>query len=236
MEINLTHFTLYSPNEILSHWFVSHDFAGELGLEYSSDAAKVLRRAISTRGVRIDYEADAVTVATSRKAAVISMLREIYQHIGWDAAELDGIESRVLKFKRPRPRAVTIGDVFLVPISEELFGLGQVLDKTFHAPTIAIFSCTGRKAEVESRHPADCTALTILHIGGSSLYTGRWPIIGKAPVKLDPYSGPGGARLAVGSRSYGGDGPVHELLRAHAGLDDWLPMFGEQDYLRKLVI
>jgi hypothetical protein len=236
MEIKLAHFTLHSPDELLSYWFVSHDFAGALGLEYSKEAAKVLKKTISTHGIKIDYEADAVTVRTSRKAAVIPALREIYRCAGWDAGELDGIESQVLTFKRPQRRAVSTGDVFLVPIDVDLFGMGQVLDLSYRIPTIAVFSCTGKAAEMENRRPEHCSVLTIVHIHGSSLYTGRWPIIGSAPVELDPGSGPKGRLGTVGSSNYGGDGPVRELLRAHAGLDDWVPMFGDPAHLRKLVM
>jgi hypothetical protein len=236
MEIKLAHFVLHSPDELLSYWFVSHDFAGALGLEYSKEAAKILKNAISTRGVKIDYEADAVTVRTSRQAAVVPALREIYRCVGWDAGELDRIESQVLRFKRPRPRPVATGDVFLIPIDVDLFGIGQVLDLTHGIPTIAVFSCSGKAVEMENRRPENCTVLTIVHIHGSSLYKGQWPVIGRASVELDPGSGPKGRLGTVGSSNYGGDGPVRELLRAHAGLDGWVPMFGDPAHLRKLVM
>lgn len=212
------------------------DFAGALGLEYSRDAARVLKNAISTPGIQIDYEADAVFVKTSRKGAIIPALRELYQRIGWDAAELDAVEAQVSKFKRPRPRKVAVGDVFLVPISDEIFGLGQVLDLKFRAPTIALFPFIGSREDAADLNPSTRIPLTILHIGGRSLYQGRWPIRGNDPVQHDPSSGPGGDRMAVGSRSYGGDGPVLELLRAYAGLDEWSPMFGESDYLKRLLV
>lgn len=236
MKIELAHFTLHAPDELLSHWFVSHDFAGALGLEYSRDAAKALRAAVSTRGVKIDYEADAVTVRTSRKAAVVPALREIYKCAGWDAAELESVESQVLTFKRPKRRTVRTGDVFLVPIGGDLFGMGQVLDLTHGLATIVVFSRIGKAVEFDRLRPKNCSVLTIVHIHGSSLYTGQWPVIGTAPIEFDPSSGPNGKLGTVGSSNYGGDGPVRELLRAHAGLDDWVPLFGDPSHLRKLVM
>jgi hypothetical protein len=235
MKLTLRHFTLHSPDEILPYWFVSHDFAQLLGVEYSSEAAKMLKR-IVPGGARIDYEADAVVMRISRKERVMPALRAIYAHAGWDSSELDAAEKQIAGFRRPKPCRVAAGDAFLVPFADDLYALGQVLEIRYKAPTVAIFDSIGHAETLIKRGPSGLRPLTILHIGGNSLYKGAWQIIGSYPVVQDPSSGPGGRYGAVGSISYGGDGPIVDLLRAKAGLRSWEEGFYEPNYLRKLVL
>lgn len=233
----LRRFALCAPDAALAYWFVSHDFAGALGVEYSRDAAKELEALLRDLCVRIDYEADDVTLRIKSKDDVLPALRLIYARAGWDTAELDAIEVPVRDYKRPRPRKVAEGDAFLIPLGGEVFGLGQVLDNSDGAPTVAVFPWIGSASDVQQRDPRASRPLTILHLGlGCSLFTGEWPVVASHQVVHSPSAGPGGARNAVGARSYGGDGPVVELLRAHAGLDTWEQGFADPGYLRKLVL
>jgi hypothetical protein len=100
MNIPLAHLILVPPDEALSYWFVSHDFAAVLGIEFSRDAATVLRKLLAPYKVRIDYEADTVTLRIARKDSVIPALRALYAHVGWDTAELDDLEPTVRGFRR----------------------------------------------------------------------------------------------------------------------------------------
>ncbi len=236
MEFELSHLRLFPPDELLSYWFVTHDFAGAFGLEHSQDAAKILKRALPPRGAKIDYEADVVTVWISRNDRVIPTLMAIYGQLGWDTAELIEIEPQILAFKRPRPRKVSVGDVFLIPVVPDVFGVGQVLDINYNAPTVAIFTRLGESSDLEHFAVAEGQPLTILHIGGNSLYKGQWRIIGRCEVKLDPSCGPGGKQFEVGSTSWGGDGPIVDLLKAFAGLRSWEEGFHDPNVLRNLVL
>jgi hypothetical protein len=222
---------------MLGYWFVSHDFADDLGLEYSNEAAKELKQLLSRLRVRIDCEGDAVTLRIRRNEDVIPVLRSIYERVGWELVELEKIESAVLAYQRPRAKRIATGDTFLIPISEDVFGLGQVLELTHKAPTVAVFPCVGAAPEVQSKDPASLKPLSILHLGlGCSLYTGRWPVVASHAVIHSPAAGPGGDRDSIGAVSYGSDGPVVELLRAYVGLDAWEHGFADRDYLRKLVL
>lgn len=236
MKIQLSRFLLISPDELLPYWFVSHDFAGELNLEYSKDAAAAIKQAIATRGVRIDYEANAVTLRISRNEQVMPTLISLYNLLKWDTAELEPHRTQVVTFKRPRPRKLSVGDIFHVPISGGLVGLGHVLEIAYKAPTVAIFASIGFPNEMPPSETSKSKLLTILHIGGSSLYKGEWPIIGNSISILDPSSGPGGKNLSVGSISYSGNGPIVDLLMAYAGKRSWSEGFHDPQFLRKLVI
>lgn len=236
MKIQLSHFSLISPDELLPYWFVSHDFAEELDIEFSKEAATAIKKAIETRGVRVDYEADAVTLRISSNEQVIPTLISLYNLLKWDIAELEQCRTQVTTFKRPRPRKLTVGDVFHVPIAEDLVGLGHVLEIAYKAPTVAIFTSIGCPNEVPPSKISQSKLLTILHIGGSSLYKGEWPIIGNSIPTLDPSAGPGGKNLSVGSTSYGGNGPIVDLLMAYAGKRSWSEGFHDPQYLTKLVI
>ena len=220
---------------LLPHWFVSHDFAQCLAFSTPATLQKFLAP-IPPNGGKIDYEADAVTLRISRNDRVIPTLVTVYQRLGWDTAELAEIEPQVLAFKRPRPRKVSIGDVFLVPVAPDLFGLGHVLDINHKGPTVAIFTCLGPSKDHEGFTISEGKALTILHIGGDSLYKGQWPIIGSSEVRLDPSSGPGGKCFEVGSITWGGNGPIVDLLRAHAGLRTWEEGYHDPNELRNLVL
>lgn len=233
----LSHFLLHAPSEMLGYWFVSYDFADALELEYSRQAAKELKQILDGLRVRIDYEADAVTLRIRRNEDVIPVLRSIYQRVRWDPAELEQIERSVRDYKRPRAKKVAVGDVFLIPISDERFGLGQVLDLRRKAPTVAVFPFVGPAPEVQIKDPVQTKPLAILHLGpGCSLFTGKWPVIGSRPVAHSPAAGHSGDRDSVGAISWGGDGYVVQLLRTNAGLDSWEQDFADPNYLRKLVL
>lgn len=237
MEIELSRLTLFAPDEMTSRWFISRDFAGDFGLEYSSEAAGRLRKALP-HGAEVEYEADAVTVTIAKKSNVVPALLAIYECLGWDPAEVLAAEPRILSFKRPRPRKLAVGDVFLVPVAEEQFGIGQVLDVHYGHPTVALFRVTGTEGELEVGHAEICGSkpLTILHTLGNSLLTSEWRIIGNEPVRLKASSGPGREYGQVGSVSYGGDGPVVAILRAHLGIGPWNPYPNERDSLVHLVM
>lgn len=236
MKIELKYVTLHSPDELLAYWFISHDFAEALGVEYSRDAARALKKAIGPKLARIDYEADVVIVRISRGENVIPTLTAIYDRLGWDKAELADVAKQVAVFKRPRRRKIAVGDVFLIPLGADLFGLGQVLDIIYTAPTVAVFTCLGTADDLSENDISDCQALTILHIHGNSLYKGDWRVIGTAPVRLDPASGPGRKLGEVGSSSWGRDGPITHLLLAHAGRRPWELGYQDPTYLRSLVL
>ena len=236
-EFHLSHFSLHAPSAGLSYWFVSHDFADALDLDYSRDAAQQLEQLLGGLGVRVDHEADAVTLRIERSEDVIPALRTIYTHAGWDPSELDRIAESVRMFKRARPKKIAAGDTFLIPIGDDIVGLGQVLKVQHKAPTVAVFRCVGPARDVERESPAALKPLAIQHLGlGCSLLTGEWPIISSHRVVHSPAAGHGGARDAIGAVSFGGDGYVVELLRAHAGLDSWEQGFADPNYLRKFVL
>lgn len=237
MQFPLSHFVLHAPSVGLAYWFVSHDFAEALGLEYSRDAARELKQLLGHLGARVDYEADAVTIRIKSNENVVPTLRAIYARLQYDAAELQQIEPAVLAYKRPRAKKIAAGEVFLIPVGNDLYGLGQVLEVQYKVPTIAVFRCVGPRAELEAKDPKALRPLAILHLGlGSSLASGDWPVIGSRRVLHSPSAGAGGARGEIGSVSFGGDGPVVALLRAHAGLDTWEQDFADPNWLRKHVL
>lgn len=236
-EFHLSHFSLHAPSAALSYWFVSHDFADVLDVDYTKEAARQLEQLLGGLGVRVDHEADAVTLRIKRNENVIPALRSIYAHAGWEPSELDRIAESVRTFKRPRAKKIAAGDTFLIPIGVDVVGLGQVLEVRYRAPTVAVFRCVGAARAVEQENPASLKPLSILHLGlGCSLLTGEWPIISSHRVAHSPAAGRGGDRDSIGAISFGGDGYVVELLRAHAGLDTWEQGFADPDYLRKFVL
>ena len=237
MQFPLSHFTLHAPSVALAYWFVSHDFAEALGLEYSRDAARELKQLVGHLGARVDYEADAVTLRIKRNENVVPTLCAIYARMQWDTAELQQIEASILAHKRPRPKKISAGDTFLIPIADGVYGLGQVLDVQYKAPTVAVFRSVGPAADIEGSDPTKLRPLAILHLGlGCSLFTGDWPVIGSHRVAHSPAGGTSGARYAIGAISWGDDGYTIELLRAHAGLDTWEQDFADPNWLRKHVL
>ena len=236
MQFQLSHFTLFPPDELLSYWFVSHDFAEELKLEHSKAAAATIKRALAPSGVKVDYEADAVTLRISRKEFVLPSLESLYALLGWSATELAALKPHIDAFKRPRPRSLVTGDIFHIPIADNLVGIGQILEINHKAPTVAVFTRIGTASEVQPSEVSRFKLLTILHIGGMSLYKGLWPVISSSAPLHNPSAGPGGKAYAVGSTSYGGDGPIVELLGAHAGHRSWSEGFHDPLYLKKLVL
>jgi hypothetical protein len=236
MNFKLTHFTLFPPDELRSYWFISHDFAELLGLQFSKEAATAIQAVVEPRGVEVEYEADSVTLRIKRKELVVATLLSLYEAFGWDDSEIQRIFPLVESFKRPRPRVLSPGDVFTVPVATDLVGLGQILEMNHKSPTVAIFTRWGPLDDYPLPALARSKLLTVLHTTGLSLYKGEWSVVGSVPPFHDPASGPGGKIFELGSKSYGGDGPILELLGAAAGRRSWSEGFHDPDYLRNLVL
>ena len=131
-------------------------------------------RRILPRSVRIDYEADFVNLGIARRANIDPALTAIYERLGWDQAELAELAPKVLSFKCPRAHPIRIGDVFRIPVTGELFALGQVLYAEDIGQTIAVFPPVAPRAELKADLVKTTKPLTILHVIGVSLLKGEW--------------------------------------------------------------
>ena len=102
MQIQLSRFTLHSPDVLLSYWFISEDFAGILGFEYSREAAKRLRELLAGTRACLDDEADGVTIRINFGKYVVPALRQLYSGLGWDVRRnLMLVECRYCPHHRP---------------------------------------------------------------------------------------------------------------------------------------
>ena len=77
--------------------------------------------------------------------------------------------------------------------------------------------------------------LSILHLGSDCLDKGTWRVVGKAPPRAAPDSGPGGKMFEVGSTSYGSGGVLQDLAEACFGLSPW-NAYADQNWLDSMLM
>lgn len=127
--------------------------------------------------------------------------------------------------KRPKQRAEK-GTVFLVPLKDQSFGVGQVLDfSVMGVPTVAAFDYRMQSKcellDIPSLERPNC--LAVITVSGGALKRRIWPMLGVREVGISWFDRPNEqfrAKNWIGSVSYT-DNIVDVLLQAYFGLEYW---------------
>ncbi len=141
--------------------------------------------------------------------------------------------------KKQVPR-VARGDVFLVPLLDDTFAVGQILGvecDAFHAPACALFDLTTEQPKVES------CPLTVDHLVASLFVTpdllamGVWPVVATSEVRL-----PASIYPYESTRKHGfvgavveGSAIVQEFMNAFHALAPW-DAWHDPNFLDSLLI
>lgn len=235
--------TINFPDEDQSNFSIFEDLAELFGKEYQSEAVKLLRAQLKEVKPKpsIDYESDNAYISTSNTDTLISVINALvelsddenkksFPSINQDELKLAFVNA---KKNRPKPKKWEVGDVFAIPLCDNTFSIGQVLDKKYC--TCALFEIRINNPLFNQSDFRKLRPISILHLGTDLLNNGTWQILFSDQVTLDPTSGSGGKFGEVGCISYGGGGTMTDLADAYFGLQPWNVMYDE-DYYDKMLL
>jgi hypothetical protein len=231
------------PDENQGYFSIFEDLAEIFGKEYQSDAVKVLR--VKLKDIKpkasIDYESGFTHITTSNVDTLLSVIYAIVElsekKSGEDLkSDLNYLKDLFEKAKRnrPKPKEWKVGDVFLIPLIDNSFSFGQVLDKKYC--TCALFNLKLNDPNLSQSRFFELQPISILHLSnGDLLNNGQWKVIFNEQVKLNPSSEYGGKAGTIGSISHGRCKAMVDLANGYWGLQPWNVMF-EENYYDKLLL
>jgi hypothetical protein len=230
--LKLFAFNIYLPDESSSRFGIFHDLAELFGLEYNADAVKLLRKTLraspedSKRKVRINYEADRVSITAARPNVIFVVARTINElslpefFRPLDEATASQLLKALTSWKRPKPKKWGVGDVFSIELSDGTHAFGQVLAKQHGSPTCAIFEARAPQKDLDLDVVCTSRIATIARVTPDQLDKGIWAVQGRRSVHADPNSGPGGPPNQVGSLSRTAN-VLNNFAEAYHGLLPW---------------
>ena len=232
------------PNENQSSFSIFEDLAELFDKEYQNEAVKLFKSKIKDVKPKpsIDSESDFTSIQTSNVDTLISVINAIIDLCTDENkksfAQLDEVELKKTfanaKKNRPKPKEWNTGDVFAIPLADNSFSFGQVLDKKFC--TCVLFDIRSDNTVLNASEFKRLKPMSILHLSnGDLLNNGQWQILFNEQVTVNPNSGSGGRFGDIGSKSYGQCGTLTDLANAYWGLMPWNVLY-EEDYYDKILL
>jgi hypothetical protein len=227
------------PDENQSLFSIFHDMAELFGMEFQNEAVKQLRAQLKDVKPKpsIDYESDYTHITTSNVDTLVSVINAITElstddykqaFLQVDIAALKDTFKNAKK-NRPKPKDWQTGDVFSIPLLDNSFAFGQVLDKK-HC-TCALINIKSNNTSLSQETFEKSQPISILHLSnGDLLNNGHWQILFNRATTLNPNGGHGGRFGDIGSKSYGQCGVLEDLANAYWGLVPWNIMYDENYY------
>ncbi len=135
---------------------------------------------------------------------------------------------------------VLVGDVFLIPRSDEFWVVGQVLEEWMpQVICIGVFDCVLSKSSfpndlfIANKHPFAMPSVAKVEIS-----KGYWPHVGHSAVTTNLAKAPHRRYSSVdfvGAKWHSGK-VVQQLVDAYYGLGDWEPYPGRPGELKSLML
>lgn len=227
------------PDENGSSFTIFEDCAELFGQEFQREAYELLKAKI--KGLKpqpiVDYESDYLHITTTNVDTIISIIQAIIELSTTNyKSEFPTIDINELrkqfssaKKNRPKPKTWQTGDVFILPLRDNSFTVGQVLDKKYC--TCALFDTRTNEKTLSSFDFKKLKPISILHLSnGDLLNNGKWEILFNEQVTINPKSGSGGKMGDIGSISYGQCRALTNLAEAYWGLTPWNTLAEENYY------
>jgi hypothetical protein len=237
--------TVNFPDENDKSFSIFEDCAELFGQEFQSDAHKLLNAKLKDTRPKpsMDYEGDYLHVTTANVDTIVATIEAIVELSTPDnKAKFPSIDTDSLrkefdraKKARPKPRPWDTGDVFLVPLLDKSFAIGQVLSKVNCTCALYLFRSLTKPTITQGEFKA-LKPISILHLSnGDFLNNGTWEILFKGKATLSPNKGHGGRMGDIGSISYGGCKALTNLANAFWGLTPWNTLH-KQDYYDNMLL
>ena len=242
-KIQVGQITVNLPDENQSSFSIFEDLAELFDKEFQSEAVKLLKSQIKDVKPKpsIDSESDFTSITTSNVDTLLSVINVIIDLSTNESkksfAQVNQPELKKIftsaKKNRPKPKEWNTGDVFAIPLLDNTFSFGQVLDKKYC--TCALFDIRSTNSGLTVEEFKKLKPLSILHLGGDLLNNGQWKVLFNEAVTLNPDNGSGGRFGKIGCTSYGGGGTMTDLANAYWGLEPWNVLY-EENYYDKILL
>jgi hypothetical protein len=233
------------PDENGRSFWIFEDCAELIGLEFQSEAFKILKSRLKDTKPKpsMDYEADYLHISSANVDTILATIESIIELSSPETrtkfGNIDFIalkkELSWAKKNRPKPKQWQIGDVFSVPLKDNSFTIGQVLDKRYHC-TCAVFDHrTFTQLNITATEFRKLKPISILHLAADQLNNGNWRILFNTKVTVNPDAGQGGKYGEIGSISYGSGKTLTDFAEVYWGLDPW-NVKAEEDYYDQMLL
>jgi hypothetical protein len=212
-DIQIGKFTLWLPDESSKQYYIFHDLAELFGVEFQSEAVKILKKELETKSLKpkpdIDCESDGTSIRTTNADCIYQVALSIdkltmpEQSSGFTNSEWTDILRQLKEWKRPKPKKWMEGDIFCFKLQDGSFTFGQIVKKPTEItkiPTLALFDVKSEKQQIDFNQLKRANVITILHLLEMNLQNGKWEIIGNLnKILADPFSGPWRKHAKTGS-------------------------------------
>jgi hypothetical protein len=201
---------------------------------------KILRENMDLKDykkIEFDRESSEVVIRTSNALVMLEIVVLMNKLINFELSkeEIRKVEQKLISHKRPKKQKWSIGDLFLISLSNNTYALGQVIWLSYTEPVCGLIDIYFRKipdlVEIEN-----FKYISVLSVTSCSLDDYSWKVIGNKDVMIEKsevdWKHRGGSE--IGSISHT-SGVLDELAEAYFGIQPWNVMY-DDDYFDQLLL
>lgn len=232
--------TIFLPDENSREFLVFQDLAELFGVEYNSDAVKMLKKKLKELNnlkpkPNIDYEADMVDIYTTSADTIFkvaecinSLTIEKFQ-VSLSAEQKAKILHDLKVWKRPKPQKWQVGDIFSIRLSDNTFVFGQILPKGDYSNICALFLLRKNDQDYSTDFARfidelkQTKILTVLGVSMNFFNNGTYKIIGHTIPLVDQ-------SMRLHKNTSYGSGVLKDLAEVYFGLKPWNILYRENYY------
>ncbi|MEH7514977.1 hypothetical protein V7146_19860 [Gottfriedia acidiceleris] len=230
---------VFLPNPSISYFYIAEDIADFFKMETNYEAVKYFRKILREnmeikdyKKIEFDRESSEVVIRTSNALVMLEIVVIMNKIINFELSkeEIRKVEQQLISYKRPKKQKWSIGDLFLISLSNDSYALGQVVWLSYSEPVCGLFDINFREipefVEIENYN-----YISVLSVTSCSLDNYSWKVIGNKNVLIDKnevdrrHIG----ESEIGSISHTSD-VLDDLAEAYFGIQPWNVMYDEDDY------
>ncbi|PGZ92243.1 hypothetical protein [Bacillus sp. AFS029533] len=235
---------VFLPNHSISYFYIAEDLADFFEMETNYEAVKYFRKILREnmdlkdyKKIEFDRESSEVVIRTSNALVMLGIVVLMNKLINFELSkeEIRKVEQQLLSHKRPKKQKWTIGNLFLISLSNNTYALGQVVWLSYSEPVCGLFDINFRKIP-DLFDTDNYNYISVLSLTSCSLDDYSWKVVGNKDVMIDKSEVDrkhiGGSE--IGSISHT-SGVLDDLAEAYFGIQLWNDMYDE-DYYDQLLL
>lgn len=230
---------VFLPDSSISYFYIAEDLADYFKMETNYEAVKYFRKILREnmdlkdyKRIEFDRESSEVVIRTSNALVMLEIVVLLNKLINFELSkeEIRKVEQQLILHKRPKKQKWTIGDLFLISLSNNTYALGQVVWLSYTEPVCGLIDINFRQipdlVEIENFN-----YISVLSVTSCSLNDFSWKVIGNKDVMIDKSEVD---RKHIGESEIGSishtSGVLDDLVEAYFGIQPWNVMYDEDFY------
>ncbi|MGG0176464.1 hypothetical protein [Gottfriedia acidiceleris] len=230
---------VFLPNPSISYFFIAEDLADFFKMETNYEAVKYFRKILREnmdlkdyKKIEFDRESSEVVIRTSNALVMLEIVVLMNKLINFELSkeEIRKVEQQLISHKRPKKQKWSIGDLFLISLSNNTYALGQVVWLSYSEPVCGLFDINFRKIP-DLFETDNYNYISVLSVTSCSLDDYSWKVVGNIDVMIDKSEVD---RKHIGESEIGSishsSGVLDDLAEAYFGIQPWNVMYDEDFY------